>query len=57
MNLEQHLVELRRKQVKLKETISIQQKQLGFSEFEIKRLKKRKLHIKDRISKAVQEST
>ena len=54
MNLEHHLVELRRKHFELEETINIQQKKPGFSELEIKRLKKKKLYIKDRISKVGQ---
>ena len=56
MDLEQHLVELRRKHFELEETINTQQKRPGFSELEIKRLKKKKLYIKDRISKVLQET-
>ena len=54
MNLEKHLVELRRKHFELEETINTEQKKLGSSEFEIKRLKKKKLYLKDRISKVAQ---
>ena len=50
MNLEQHLVELKRKHFELEETISTKQKRPGFSDLEIKRLKKKKLCIKDRIT-------
>ena len=56
MNLEQHLVVLRRKHFELEETINIQQKQPSFSEIEIKKLKKKKLYIKDRISKVCQNT-
>ena len=56
MNLEQHLVQLRRKHFQLEETISIEQKRPGFSEVEIKRLKKQKLKIKDRIAKVVKRT-
>ena len=56
MNLEQHLVVLRRKHFELEETINIQQKQPSFSEIEIKKLKKNKLYIKDRISKVCQNT-
>ena len=48
MNLEKHLVELRRKHFELEETINTAQKRLGSSEFEIKRLKKKKLFIVQR---------
>ena len=41
MDLEQHLVELRRKHFELEETINTQQKRPSFSELEIKRLKKK----------------
>ena len=54
MNLEKHLVELRRKHFELEETINTEQKRLGFSEFEIKKLKKKKLFIKDRINRVIQ---
>ena len=54
MNLERHLVELRRKHFELEETINTEQKRPGSSELEIKALKKRKLYIKDRISKVTQ---
>ena len=54
MNLEKHLVELRRKHFELEETINTEQKRLGSSEFEIKKLKKKKLFIKDRISRVIQ---
>ncbi len=57
MNLQQHLVELRRKHFELEEIITTEQKRPGFSEFEIKMLKKKKLHIKDRISKVGQETS
>ncbi len=56
MNLEQHLVELRRKHFELEEIINIEQKRPGYSEFEIKKLKKKKLYIKDRITRVVQET-
>jgi hypothetical protein len=49
MNLEKHLEELRRKHYELEETISYEQRQAGSPELEIKKLKKKKLHIKDRI--------
>ena len=49
MNLEKHLEELRRKHYELEETISYEQRQVGAPELEIKKLKKKKLHIKDRI--------
>ena len=54
MNLQKHLVELRRKHFELEETINTKQKRLGSSEFEIKKLKKKKLFIKDRISRVIQ---
>lgn len=56
MNLEKHLEELRRKHFELEETISSKQKWPSFSELEIKRLKKKKLRIKDRITKVAQNS-
>ena len=56
MNLERHLVELRRKHVELEEIINTEQKRPGVSDLEIKRLKKEKLYLKDRISKVVQGS-
>ncbi len=54
MNLENHLIELRRKHFELEEIIISEQKRPGVSEIEIKRLKKKKLYIKDRISKVIQ---
>ncbi len=54
MNLERHLVELRRKHIELEEIINTEQKRPGVSDLEIKRLKKEKLYLKDRISKVVQ---
>ena len=56
MNLDKHLEELRRKHFELEEKISFEQKQLGYSELEIKMFKKKKLHIKDKIKKIVQKS-
>ena len=50
MNLEQHLVELKRKHFELEEIISTEQKRPGFSHLEINTLKKKKLCIKDRIT-------
>ena len=41
MNLERHLVELRRKHFELEETINTEQKRPGSSELEIKALKKK----------------
>ncbi len=54
MNLESHLLELRRKHFELEETIITELKRPGFSELEVKKLKKEKLYIKDRISKVIQ---
>ena len=54
MNLEKHLVQLRRKHFELEEIISSEQKRPGFSELELKVLKKKKLYLKDRIIKAAQ---
>ena len=54
MNLERHLVQLRRKHFELAEIISMEQKRPGVSDLEIKRLKKEKLYLKDRISKVAQ---
>ena len=51
MNLERHLVELKRKHFELEETINLEQKNPSFSDFKIKKLKKEKLQLKDRISK------
>ena len=56
MNIEQHLIELKRKHYELEETISSKQKRPGFSELELKKLKKKKLYIKDLIMKAAQGS-
>ena len=54
MNLERHLVELKRKHFELEETINSEQKNPGFSDLKIKRLKKEKLQLKDRICKVEQ---
>ena len=54
MNLEKHLIELRRKHFEIEETTISEQKRPGFSELEIKRLKKKKLYLKDRISRVAQ---
>ena len=51
MNLESHLEELRRKHFQLDEKINFEQKQIQFSELEIKMFKKKKLYIKDQIKK------
>ena len=49
MNLEKHLEVLRRKHFELEEIISHEQRQVASQGLEIKKLKKKKLHIKDRI--------
>ena len=54
MNLERHLIQLRRKHFELEEIISMEQKRPGVSDLEIKTLKKKKLYLKDRITKVVQ---
>ena len=54
MDLERHLEELKRKHFELDEIIYKEQKQPAFSGMEIRKLKKKKLYIKDRIEKVLQ---
>ncbi|MEE2774533.1 MAG: YdcH family protein [Pseudomonadota bacterium] len=55
MNLESHLKELKRKHFELDETIFREEKKRAPFFWEIRRLKKQKLNIKDRIEKLTQK--
>ena len=51
MSVDSHLAELERRHEALKREIHEAQSHPGFDEFEVAQLKRRKLHIKDKIAK------